>query len=72
MTYAEPGYAVLCTVRHPDVPGGGVTVLYANDEAAIPRPWNIPMYDRSLVIFQDQRPILRHDFERRHTVRVEQ
>ncbi len=72
VTYAEPGYALLCTVRHPDVPGGGVTVIYANDDEAIPRPWNIPMYDRSLVIFKDHRPILRHDFERRTSVRVEQ
>jgi hypothetical protein len=72
VTYAEPGYALLCTVRHPDVPGGGVTVVYANDDEAIPRPWNIPMYDRSLVIFKNHRPILRFDFERRTRVRVEQ
>jgi len=71
VTYDEPGYALLCTVRHPDVPGGGVTVIYGNADDAIPRPWNIPMYDRSLVIFKNQRPILRHDFELKEAVRVE-
>jgi hypothetical protein len=71
VTYNEPGYALLCTVRHPDVPGGGVTVIYGNTDDAIPRPWNIPMYDRSLVIFKNQRPILRHDFELKEAVRVE-
>jgi hypothetical protein len=70
VVYDEPGYTLLCTVRHPDVPGGGVTVIYANTDEAIPRPWNIPMYDRSLVIFKDHRPILRHDFERTISVPV--
>ncbi len=71
VTYADDGYAVLCTVAHPGVLGGGVTVLYANSESATPAANVIPMYDRSLVIFKDRRATLRHDFERRHVVRVE-
>jgi hypothetical protein len=55
----------------PGVSGGGVTVLYANSQEATPAANVIPMYDRGLVIFKDRRPILRHDFERRHVVRVE-
>lgn len=70
VTYADPGDAVLCTVTHPGVAGGGVTVVFANSEAAIPIPMFLPMYDRSLVIFKDRRPILRRDFERRHIVSV--
>jgi hypothetical protein len=70
-TYSDPGHSVLCTARHPGVPGGGVTVLYANSDEATPAANVIPMYDRSLVVFKDRRPILRHDFERRHVVRVE-
>jgi len=69
--YNQPGDAVLCTVRHPGVPGGGVTVVYANSEAAIPRASLVPMYEHSLVIFRDGRPILRQDFEKPPVVRVE-
>jgi len=70
-TYADPGHALLCTVRHPGVPGGGVTVVYGNSEAAIPKPATVPMYDRSLVIFHDRVPVVRRDFEPRFRVRVE-
>ncbi|MGB2987175.1 MAG: M1 family aminopeptidase [Phycisphaerae bacterium] len=69
--YTDEGDAVLCTIRHPDMEGGGVTVVYANSEAAIPPARNIPMYDRSAVIFKDRRAVLRKDFEHRHVVRVE-
>lgn len=71
VTYADPADAVLCTIRHPDVLGGGITVVYGNSAAAIPGAWNIPMYDRSLVIFRDKMPVLRRDFERRHVVPVQ-
>jgi hypothetical protein len=69
--YDEPGAAVLCTVRHPDVKGAGVTVLYANSETAIPKAANVLMYDRSLVIFMDRLPILRADFENPRIIPVE-
>jgi hypothetical protein len=69
--YNSPGDAVLCTSRHPGVPGGGVTVLYANSDAAIPRASAVPMYEHSLVIFRDGRPVLRRDFERPNVVRGE-
>ncbi len=71
VSYTDQGQAVLCTYWHPGVEGGGVTVVFANSTRAIPRAQNVPMYDRSLVIFKDRRPILRHDFERSHVVRVE-
>jgi len=70
--YNDPGDAVLCTARHPGVPGGGVTVVYGNSEAAIPKAAAVPMYEHSLVIFRDGRPVLRRDFERPSVVRVEQ
>ena len=70
VTYSDPSHAVLCTIRHPDVPGGGVTVVYANSDDAIPNPMGVPMYDRSLVIFKNRAPVLRRDFERRHVVSV--
>ena len=69
--YRDPGDAILCTVRHPGVEGGGVTVLFANSVAAIPKPRNVPMYDRSLVIFKDGVPTLRRDFEIARVVHVE-
>ncbi len=69
VTYSDPSDAVLCTIRHPDVTGG-VTVVYANSDDAIPSPMGVPMYDRSLVIFKNKKPVLRRDFERRRMVSV--
>ncbi len=69
--YDDSGDGLLCTVAHPGVPGGGVTVVYGNTPDAIPREMNIPMYEHSLVIFQSGRPVLRHDFERQRIVPVD-
>lgn len=69
--YNHPKDAVLCTVRHPGVEGGGITVVYANSDQAIPKPMNIPMYDRSLIVFEDGKPTVRLDFEQRNIVHVE-
>lgn len=69
--YHDPGDAVLCTIHHPGVPGGGVIVVYANSEAAIPKAMNVPMYEHSLVIFRNARPVVRHDFEKPRIVSVE-
>jgi hypothetical protein len=69
--YDDPGDAVLCTIHHPGVPGGGVTVVYANSEAAIPKAMNVPMYEHSLLIFRNGRPVVRHDFEKPRIVSVE-
>lgn len=69
--YDDPGHAILCTVAHPGVPGGGVTVLYANSDAAIPPPMNVPFYDRSVIIFKDGRPIVRRDLEHRPVIPVD-
>jgi len=68
--YTDAGDAVLCTARHPGVAGGGVTLLYANSDRAIPKPFNVPMYDHSLVIFRDQTPTVRRDFEPQNVVPV--
>lgn len=69
--YGDPDDAVLCTVAHPGVPGGGITVLYANSAEAIPPAAFIPMYDRSLIIFKNKRAVLRRDFEPRRIVPVD-
>jgi len=69
--YDGRGDAVLCTARHPGVPGGGVTVVYGNSPVALPKAANIPMYEHSLVIFRDGAPVLRRDFEHPRTVQVE-
>ncbi|MHC5110868.1 MAG: M1 family metallopeptidase [Planctomycetota bacterium] len=69
-TYSTPEFGLLCTITHPDVSQGGITVVFGNSEEAIPNPGFIPFYDRSLVIFENGRPIVRHDFEPRHLVDV--
>lgn len=71
LEYVEPSDAVLCTVRHPGVPGGGITVLFGNSDAALPRAANVPMYEHSLIIFDAGRPVIREDFEHRRSVRIE-
>ncbi|MCH7994229.1 MAG: hypothetical protein IIB57_07270, partial [Planctomycetes bacterium] len=43
--YLEPTHAVVATASHPDVPGGGVTVFFANSEGAIPPGMLIPFYE---------------------------
>lgn len=62
--YDDPSDALLCTVRHPGVAGGGVTVVYANSEDSIPSPFAVPMYEHSLVVFEQGRPSVRLDFEK--------
>lgn len=69
-SYEQPGDALLCTVRHPDVLGGGITVVYANSDEALPRANFVPFYDHSLVIFSNGMAKLRRDFERRSAVAV--
>jgi aminopeptidase N len=69
--YSDPADAVLCTVRHPGVIGGGVTVVYGNSVEAIPSPFAVPMYEHGLVIFEQGRPTVRLDFEERRVVTVE-
>ena len=69
--YTEASHAVLCTARHPGVAAGGVTVVYANSEAALPAAHVLPMYEHSLVVFKDRRPILREDFELPQRISVE-
>lgn len=62
--YRDPGDAILATAAHPNVPGGGVTVVYANSPEAVPNAMAIPMYDRSIVVFQGGRAVVRKDLER--------
>jgi hypothetical protein len=68
--YHDPADAVLCTIHHPGM-SGGVTVVFANSDAAIPKAMNVPMYEHSLVIFRNGRPMVRHDFETPKIVSVE-
>lgn len=68
--YDDPADAILCTAAHPGVPGGGITVVYANSEEATPKGMNVPMYSHSLVIFEDRSPTVRLDLEKRQTVTV--
>jgi hypothetical protein len=72
VSYSDAGDGVLCTASHPGVPGGGVTVVYGNSPAAIPKAGNVPMYEHSLIIFRDGIPTLRRDFERRTVIPVQQ
>jgi hypothetical protein len=63
VVHDDPKESVLCTARHPGLPGGGVTLLFAADPDALPTPGNIPFYDRSLVIFREGMAVQREDFE---------
>lgn len=70
VAYHDPDDALLLTLRHPGVSGGGITIFFANNETAIPRAINVPFYDNSLVVFEDARPVLRRDLEPRMLVPV--
>lgn len=82
VTYEDPKQSVLCTVHHPDVPGGGVTVYFGNSEGALGRSDLLLFYRDSLVVFEtagrevegrmryDSHVIGRQDFERLQTVAV--
>jgi aminopeptidase N len=75
VSYDAPGHSVLCTVHHPDVAAGGVTVYYGNSEDALGRSDLLLFYRNSLVVFETQaavvggekkyesQVILRRDFE---------
>jgi hypothetical protein len=69
--YTDPGDSVLATASHPGVPGGGVTVVYANSEEAFPNPRHVTFYDRSVVVFKNRRPTTRRDLEHHKVVPVE-
>lgn len=69
--YASPAHSVLATFGHPGVPGGGVTVLFANSKDAIPPAMLIPFYDNSLIIFENGKPIVRRDFEQYSAITVD-
>ena len=69
--YTDPEDAVLATAAHPGVPGGGVTVLFANSAEAIPNPRHVTFYSHSVVVFRGGRPTLRRDLEHRNIVTVE-
>ncbi len=68
--YDAPDDGILCTIAHPGVPGGGITVVYGNSESGIPKAMNVPMYEHSLVIFDKTKPTVRLDFEKHTTVTV--
>lgn len=68
--YDAPNDGILCTIAHPGLPGGGITVVYGNSEAGIPKPMNVPMYEHSLVIFDQGKPTVHLDFEEHQIVSV--
>lgn len=75
VSYDRPGQSVLCTVHHPDVVAGGITVYCGNSEDALGRSDLLLFYPNSLVAFEttakmvtgekkyESRVILRRDFE---------
>ncbi|MGB0717513.1 MAG: M1 family metallopeptidase [Phycisphaerae bacterium] len=68
--YDRTDNALLCTFHHPDRQDGGVTVVVANSETAIPRAGLIPFYPRSVVVFAEGRGARYHDFEMIEDVEV--
>ena len=69
--YKKPEHGILCTIRHPNLEKGGVTIIYANSESAIPRSAVVLYYPYSIVIFDDHKPVVRDDFELSPVVAVE-
>ena len=82
MSYDKPEQAVLCTMHHPDLPEGGITLYYGNSEAALGRSDLLLFYRDSLVIFEttgrevdgslkyDSRVVGRQDFESPQSIAV--
>jgi aminopeptidase N len=82
VVYAGPEQSVLCTVHHPDLPEGGITLYYGNSEAALGRSDLLLFYRDSLVIFEttgrevdgslkyDSRVVGRQDFESPQSIAV--
>ena len=68
--YAGPDQAILASGHHPDHPEGGITVLFANSESAIPRAMLIPFYEHSIVVFDGGRATLKRDVEKPLRVKV--
>lgn len=68
--YGSSSDALLCTYAHPNVPGGGITIVYGNTTEAIPRPILLTFYSNSLVIFRDGQAADYHDFEKARVVDV--
>lgn len=69
--YAGADQAILASGHHPDHPEGGVTVLFANSDSAIPRAMLIPFYEHSIVVFEAGRAMLKRDVEKPLRVKVE-
>lgn len=80
--YDQPGHSVLCTVHHPDVPTGGITIYCGNSEEALGRSDLLLFYRNSLVVFEtaakeaqgektyESRVVSRRDFESQQTIDV--
>ncbi len=73
--YDDAEQSVLCTVHHPDVAGGGITVYTGNSETALGRSDLLLFYGNSLLVFETtaqpaapepgyhSQVVLRRDFE---------
>lgn len=74
--YADPGQAVLCCLRHPDLPGSTITLYYGNSPTALSNAGILWFYGNSLLVFGPPSeaaagppPVIRRqDFE--HTQRL--
>lgn len=81
-SYDQSGQSVLCTLHHPDVVGGGITIYCGNSEDALGRSDLLLFYRNSLVVFDttaseangektyQSRVISRRDFESQQTIEV--
>jgi aminopeptidase N len=81
-SYDQPGQSVLCTVHHPDVVGGGITIYCGNSEDALGRSDLLLFYRNSLVVFDttvseangektyQSQVVTRRDFESQQTIDV--
>ncbi len=68
--YSSDAHSVLATMRHPRLPGCGVTVVTGNSKKSLPRAMNIPFYPNSIVVFENGTPIHRLDLEAVHEIPV--
>ena len=71
VSYEKPGHAVLCTIKHPGVSTGGITILLANSPDAWPAPCDILQSLESVVVYDRGVPVVRRDVEPDTTVPVQ-
>ena len=58
-------------MRHPRLPGKGVTIILGNSPASLPRASILPFYPNSIVVFHKGKPVYREDVEVNRQVAVQ-